>query len=285
MLASMVCSCLPAILFLFADENDCPLLPLPELEHLAIVLVATRNPLNIGAAARAMSNFGFPHLRVVNPYEVAFREARSAVGASAVLASAQEFKSVSDAVADCSLVVGTTAVGPRELQHTVHRLENGSRIIRKRLATSRTALLFGSEKVGLSNEDLSHCDFLIRIPTRPEHRSMNLAQAVAVCLYELVRQPKTATAVLKKIPANKSDLERLATSLVDALLLSGYVKAPSAPNTQRKVRRLLQRLELSADDAPVWLGIFNQIIWKLRAAKEGLPGRRQVEPGRSDTKE
>jgi tRNA/rRNA methyltransferase len=240
----------------------------PELDHLVVVLVATRNPLNIGAAARAMSNFGFTHLRVVNAYQVAFREARSAVGASAVLASAQEFKSVADAVADCSLVIGTTAVGPRELQHTVHRLENGARMIRKRFATTRTALLFGSEKVGLSNEDLSHCDFLIRIPTRPEHRSMNLAQAVAICLYELVRQPKIATAPVKKLPANKGDLERLATSLVDALLLSGYVKAASAPITQKKVRRLLQRLELSGQDAPVWLGMLNQIIWKLKSAKD-----------------
>jgi tRNA/rRNA methyltransferase len=200
----------------------------PELDHLVVVLVATRNPLNIGAAARAISNFGFTNLRVVNPYDVAFREARSAVGASAVLANAQEFKSMSDAVADCTLVVGTTAVGPRELQHTLHRLEDGARIIRKRLATGRIALLFGSEKVGLSNQDLSHCDFLIRIPTRPEHRSMNLAQAVAVCLYELVRRPNTTTAPAKKVPARKGDLERLSTALANALLLSGYVKPTSA---------------------------------------------------------
>ena len=71
-----------------------------------MVLVATRNPLNIGAAARAMSNFGFRRLRVVKPYEPAFREARSAVGASDVLASAEQFDNVADAVADCTLVVG-----------------------------------------------------------------------------------------------------------------------------------------------------------------------------------
>lgn len=232
------------------------------------MLVATRNPLNIGAAARAMSNFGFPHLRVVNPYEVAFREARSAVGASAVLVGAEEFKCLSDAIADCSLVVGTTAVGPRELQQTVHRLENGARIIRKRLATNRVALLFGSEKVGLSSEDISHCDFLIRIPTRQEHRSLNLAQAVAICLYELVRQPKLALPSTKKRPTKKGDLERILATLVDALLLSGYVKPASAPITKRKLRRLLHRLALSAEDAPVWLGMLNQIIWKLRSTKE-----------------
>src|SRR5947209_13719951 len=83
---------------------------------LSIVLVAPRNPLNIGAAARAMSNFGFTELRVVNPYEVAFREARSAVGASPVLADAKEFSTVAGAVADCAIAVGTTAIRHRQLQ-------------------------------------------------------------------------------------------------------------------------------------------------------------------------
>ena len=81
-----------------------------ELDRLCVVLVATRNPLNIGAAARAMSNFGVLRLRVVNPYDLAFREARSAMGAAKLLAGAEEFKSLAEAVADCGLVVGTTAV-------------------------------------------------------------------------------------------------------------------------------------------------------------------------------
>ncbi|HKD14548.1 MAG TPA: TrmH family RNA methyltransferase, partial [Candidatus Angelobacter sp.] len=80
-----------------------------KLDRLCVVLVSTRNPLNIGAAARAMSNFGFSCLRLVNPYEPSFREARSAVGASELLASAAEYKTVAEAVADCTLVVGTTA--------------------------------------------------------------------------------------------------------------------------------------------------------------------------------
>src|SRR5271157_5730386 len=125
-------------------------------DNLRVVLVATRNALNLGAAARAMSNFGFAHLRVVNPYEVAFREARSAVGASAILANAEEYTTVADAVADCTLVVGTTAVRHRELQHPLRRLEYGTRLIRKQLGSSGVALLFGSEKVGLANQDLSH---------------------------------------------------------------------------------------------------------------------------------
>src|SRR5215471_3416191 len=92
-------------------------------DGLRVVLVNTRNPLNIGAAARAMSNFGFLHLRVVNPFELAFREARSAVGAAPVLKEAEEFKSLQEAVADCSLLVGTTALGRRDPQHTVRDLQ------------------------------------------------------------------------------------------------------------------------------------------------------------------
>ena len=108
------------------------LAPSLDLDRLRVVLVGTRNPLNIGAAARAMSNFGFTRLRVVNPYEVAFREARSAVGAAALLASAEEVPTVADAVSDCTLVVGTTAVGHRELQHPLRRLEYGAAWVRNR---------------------------------------------------------------------------------------------------------------------------------------------------------
>src|SRR5690242_2135072 len=108
-------------------------------------MVATRNPVNLGAGARAMANFGFSHLRVVNPYEVAFREARSAVGAAPLLRSAEEYRSLAEALADCRLVVGTTSVGHRELQHSVRRLEYGARLILKALAAGPVALLFGSE--------------------------------------------------------------------------------------------------------------------------------------------
>ena len=189
-------------------------------------MVRTRNPLNIGAAARAMSNFGFPHLRVVNPYEPAFREARSAVGASTVVASAQQYQSVAEAVADCTLVVGTTDVGHRELHHPLRRLEDGRKLINKELHSGRVAILFGSEKVGLSNQDFSHCHWLMRIPTREQHSSMNLGQAVAVCLYELARGLKNENVNKVRRPekhplASAGDLERITALLLEALYPSG----------------------------------------------------------------
>src|SRR5215469_8143893 len=106
---------------------------LPKLDRLCVILVSTRNPLNIGAAARAMSNLGFSRLRVVNPYEASFREARSAVGAAPLLKNAEEYKTVAEAVADCSLVTGTTAAHNRELHQPLKLLQQAAPVIRKRL--------------------------------------------------------------------------------------------------------------------------------------------------------
>lgn len=238
-----------------------------EKDHLYVVLVETSNPLNIGAAARAMSNFGFPHLRVVKPYEVAFREARSAVGAAAsVLADAREYDSVGEAIADCSLVVGTTAVGHRELNHPLKRLEQAGREIRKAISGNRVALLFGPEKTGLSNDDLSYCHWLLHIATRKQQLAMNLGQAVAVCLYELVRDPKAA-AVKTTEPekrARAGEIERVSSLLLESLQLSGYVNPIAATSTEERVRRMVRRLNLSAEDAELWLGMYRQMLWKMK---------------------
>ena len=238
---------------------------MPELDNLRVVLVAARNPLNIGAAARAMSNFGVLKLRLVTAYPVAFREARSAVGASAVLASAEEYGSIAEAVADCALVVGTTAITGREPQHPLRRLEAGARLIRRQLANQRVALLFGSEKRGLSNRDLSHCHWLMRIPTRQAHGSMNLGQAVAVCLYELVRETKAARRAEKPQLATLGEIERMTTLLFQALRASGYVRPQNEASAREKLRRLVRRLRFEAGDAEVWLGMLRQILWKLQS--------------------
>jgi len=244
-----------------------------EFERLRVVLVNTRNPLNIGAAARAISNFGFKHLRVVNPFEAAFREARSAVGAAPLLAQAEEFQSVADAVADCSLVVGTTALSRRNPEHVVRHLPEGVRLVRKRLARSKVALLFGSEKRGLSNQDFSYCHWLLHIPTCETRRSMNLGQAVAVCLYELSRDAKRGHRSEAVTLARASDLERLTSLLLDALRSSGYLKsrsredsaAPSATREEERIRRFVRRMNLSSADADQLTGMLRQILWKVSA--------------------
>ena len=239
------------------------------ISRVVLVLVNTRNPLNIGAVARAMSNFGVSDLRVVRPYAASFREAQSAVGATALLRTAKEYEDVATALRDCSLVVGTTAAHNRELRHPLRRLDQGARIILKRLRSGRVALVFGSEKRGLSNQDLSHCHWLLRIPTREEHGSMNLGQAAAVCLYELARGFAGDAAAHGKAAQNQSGAasqevsERITSLFVRLLSSSGYLKVEPSALAEAKIRRMVLRLGLSAADAELWMGMLRQIQWKL----------------------
>ncbi len=229
-----------------------------------VVLVATRNPLNMGAVARAIGNFGACGLRVVQPYEKAFREARSAVGAAAVLREAEECATVEEAVADCALVVGTTAIGNREIKHPLRSLDKAGVVIRRRLAKERVAILFGSEKKGLSNEDLSYCHWLLHIPTRGEHQSMNLGQAAAVCLWELARGARSFEEGVRKGRAAKMEtVERITKYLLASLLRSGYVAARSERLAEEKLRRMVRRFALDEADGEVFLGM-------VRKMEEGL---------------
>ena len=236
-----------------------------EFDRLRVVLVATRNPLNIGAAARAMSNFGAHRLRLVNPYAPGFREARSAVGASDLLATAEEYKTVAEAVADCALVVGTTAVRSRVLQQPVRRLdENAGRLVQQQLRTERVALLFGSEKIGLTNKDFSHCHWLLNIPTREKNISMNLGQSVAVCLYELARTMPLQPTADDAQPASAGEVEKIKEGLLECLRISGYVKPGTEAMFEKKARSLILRFKLEVYDAKLLLGMVRQIAWKLR---------------------
>jgi len=237
--------------------------------RMCVVLVRARNPNNIGAVARAMYGFGFGDLRMVSEYPVPFEQARSAVDASAVLAGAREFASVADAVADCNLVIGTTAGGKRVQEHPLYSLAEGGRLVRGHLALAghRVALLFGSEKTGLSREELSYCNWTMTIPMveRADVRrpSMNLGQAAAVCLYELVR--REGPLVDNELPdAVADDLDRLTGLLAEVLEASEYSRRHPASEDEAALRRLVRRMRLNPVDAAMWMGILRQALWKIR---------------------
>lgn len=236
-------------------------------DRLAVVLVAPRNPLNIGAAARAASNFGFSDLRVVSPYPLAFQEARSAVGAAHVLTAAKEFLSVPEAVADCGFVLGTAAPGPRIARHPLDPLPQSTPRIYAAMQSGRVAILFGSEKHGLTNHDLSFCHRVAHIPTHPRQPSMNLGQAVAIVLYEMVRGGSAAECDPRPQPpaADGEQLERLTELLLACLRGSEYLPAGESATAAEKIRRCVHRLSISAEDASTWTGMLRQIDWKLRA--------------------
>lgn len=238
-----------------------------ELDNLVVVLVRTRNPLNIGAAARAMSNFGGSRLRLVNPYSVAFREARSAVGASEILRNAEDFKTLAEGVADCTVVVGTTAGRNRTLRHPPRPLNEVARELRQQLQGGRVALLFGSEKIGLTNDDFSHCHWLLKIPTQKDHISMNLGQAVAVSLYELTRGVKPESTASAAERASAAVNEQISRLLLEALADSGYIQPGSETACENKVRSMVLRFGLDPGDATVFLGMARQIVWRLRQRK------------------
>jgi TrmH family RNA methyltransferase len=238
-----------------------------ERARVVVVLVRARNPNNIGAVARAMHGFGFSDLRLVNDYSVSIEKAKSAVDASDILGSARQFLSVEEAVADCTLVVGTTAVGERRQEHPLHTPAEGAPYLRFTLATSRVALLFGSEKTGLSNEAMSYCHWLMTVPMHVtpgvRHASMNLGQAAAVCLYELIRQSDATPLHQPQPTALAEDLERVTTLLADLLARVGYARRRPAAAEATAVRRMVRRLNLTQSDARRWIGILRQLLWKM----------------------
>ncbi len=251
-------------------------------DRICVVLVRARNSSNIGAAARAMRDFGFSHLRIVNEFTLPFEAARSAIDAAEVMAGAQIYPNVAAAVADCTLVVGTTAVGERNMQHELLELPAAGKRIRAALAqadlsAARVALIFGSEKTGLSNEELSHCHWLLTIPMHQvageRHVSMNLGQAVAVCLYELVREAVAldtnvppAAHIGANPPADAASLERITALLNRVLEATEYTRRHAANSEPAQVRRLVRRIGVDQVDAPIWLGILRQVLWKLGLA-------------------
>jgi tRNA/rRNA methyltransferase len=240
--------------------------------NLCVILVRTRNPLNIGAVARAMANFGVSQLRLVAPYDLAFREARSAVGASELLANAEVYQSIAEAVADCTLVIGTTAATNRSVSLPLIPLPEAAPQIVDAARTAKIALLFGSEKRGLANQDMSYCHWLMRIPTTQQAPSMNLAQSVVVVLYELARTGSHTSATVNSaaIPANDppakmQSLLRLSEVIHETLEGSGYYSEAAAASSEEHLRRLLLRMRLTEPDSEIVLGMFRQILWKLRA--------------------
>lgn len=229
-----------------------------------IVLVRPRNPLNIGAAARAMANFGFRDLMVVEPHEPVWKEAKSAVGAEAVLASARAVATLAEAVADRTLVAGATSGRRRALATSFGgEFLPLSDLPGRASAARKVALLFGPEKTGLTNEHLSFCHLLVRISTTAECPSMNLAQAVAVCCYELSRAPAPPRTRKRPKPASMWEIEKLRAEMEAVLGGAGYYPSPARPIDSLKLRRLLLRLNPDSRHVAALRGMVAQLRWKL----------------------
>lgn len=238
-----------------------------------VVLVSPRNPLNIGAVARAMANFGFARLSVVAAFDAHWREAKSAVGAPQLLESAREFETLAEAVAECTYVAGTGTLTHRKAEQPILLLPDLPRTLVSAFDKGdRVALVFGPEKHGLTRADLSLCHALVTIPTEPSQPSMNLGQAVAVCLYELTRAnaPRPDQGSEQIEPANNPGfatsgaLDRMAELIEQTMQASGYSPRIMQQANRHDLRVLLRRLQWSAVDVRRGLGLFRRILWRIR---------------------
>jgi len=241
-------------------------------DRISVVLVSPRNPLNIGAVARAMANFGLSNLTAVSPYEPHWREARSAVGSTELLHVAKESPTLSEAVRDCTLVLGTGTLTHRKPEQPVILLDQLAPIVTRELdqPSGRIALIFGPEKHGLTREDLSFCHHLVEIPTDPRQPSMNLGQAAAVCLYELAIRSSPPAEAPGRPPSpdtprpTSGNLDVLAGLIQQVMLASNYSPRNMQAANEHDLRLMLRRLHLTPADQRRALGLFRRILRRLQ---------------------
>jgi TrmH family RNA methyltransferase len=244
----------------------------PSKNSVSFVLNEPRNPKNIGASARGMANFGFRDLAVVNPYALAWRETRSAVNASAVVEKAKKFTSLKKALRSAHLVIGTSAgsrraaevrwIGLEELQDLVHA---------HAAAGKRVAIVFGSERSGLSNEDLGYCHYVLKIPTAKDCPSMNLSQAVAVVACAIrpgafAPGPAKNAGAKNAVEPNVSveHIEWLVARALKAYTAAGLLKGWTKDRSERRIREAIYRWNLTKVDTAILHSLFG---WVLRKRK------------------
>lgn len=260
------------------------------LENIRVVLVCPLYGGNIGSVCRAMDNMGFCDLVLVAPQKtVDWDEARMmACHATDILDSRRTVGSMAEAVSDCSIVFGTTCRTGLYRQHVKSPRDWAGKALEAAHA-GRIALVFGREDNGLSNEELALCTHLIRIPTASSNPSLNVAQAAAVCLYELFVGCGAYEPPREKSPEAPSELrERMFSMWRRALLAIGFMEEDKAEHMMLALRRILARGSLTEDDVRILMGMAKQATWAgekakwvLRHEADGptIPGRKGLAAG------
>jgi TrmH family RNA methyltransferase len=231
-----------------------------------IVLVGTSHPGNIGAAARAMKTMGLEHLCLVAPERFPATEATvMAAGADDLLARAGVFGSLREAVSDCGLVVGTTARARQQAWRVLEPREAATEIA-GHLASTNVAVLFGSERSGLSNEELEQCHLLVTIPTAEAYASLNLAMAVQVMCYELLIAGRNVTAAAPAPLATVREMEKLYEHLEEVLDDIDFRDRTGSGHLMLRLRRLFNRAMLEENEAHILRGILTAVQGRRRRA-------------------
>lgn len=229
---------------------------------LRIVLVETSHPGNIGAAARAMKTMCLSNLALVNPAEFPHADASArASGAVDVLERARVVKTLDEALAGCALIAGTSArqrgLGPPVLspKECMERLHAAS------AAGQETALLFGRERTGLTNDELARCHILVNIPSNPDYSSLNIAAAVQVLGYEsmLARGARPAAGESEEMPSTAEEMEKLYEHIESAALETGFLDPANPKHLMRRIRRLFNRAQPDQNEVHILRGLLSAL--------------------------
>ena len=240
----------------------CQKAKLKELDYIRVVLIEPTHPGNIGAAARAMANMGVDHLVLVNPWEFPSSVASArAAGADRILENARVFDNLDAAIADCTMVLGTTA-RQRSIEWPSLDPENAMQEAAAHAENSRVAILFGRESRGLTNEELERCHYVVRIPVDENFPSLNLGSAVMVMLYELRRIRLSGATAASTTPgepvASAADMQHFYDHLQQVLQLVEFSDGRSAKQ-QRKLARLFNRAFPYVQEIKMLRGILSAI--------------------------
>lgn len=232
--------------------------------NICIVLVEPQGPLNIGSVCRSMANFGLSELRLVNPKaDHLCHEARQmAVKATPILEQAQLFSSTQGALSDCHYSIAAT----RRLGGYRSNYANPDQVAQDILplcAIDKTALVFGREDHGLYTNELELCQSLLTIPTHNDFPSMNLAQAVTLCLYELYKaqfDQNRTTQKTKKLASNEF-LESMLQHMRQTLLDIDYLDPQNPDHILRSFRQIFGRAKLDEREVRILHGLWSRIDW------------------------
>ena len=242
------------------------------LKNMRVVLVRPQFGGNLGSICRSMKNMGLTDLAVVDPNpDMNFAEAQMmALHAVDVLENRQAFSSVRDAVADCALVAGTTARTGLYRAHAKTAREWAPTLLDSARA-NKVALLFGTEAHGLSNEDIEVCTQIIRIPSSPQYPSINLAQAVMICCYEMY--VASGQFEMRQEPSDEAPIrmrERMMEIWKEMLFDIGFFESEKADHMMMGIRRIFARGKLTEADLNILMGIARQVQWYASECRKGI---------------
>lgn len=238
---------------------------MPLLNNIKVVLVETSHTGNMGSAARAMKTMGLSKICLVNPIVKPDSQSISlAAGASDMIKQAQIVHSLDEAIADCQLVIGTSARS-RHLQWPhLESYQCGDKIITEAIQGNNIALVFGRERVGLTNDELQKCHYHVSIPANPDYSSLNLAMSVQVLCYEI----RMAMLRLNEQPLEKNDttsypnddnIERFYQHLEQTLLQTGFINPNHPGQIMGRLRRLFTRARIEQQELNILRGILTSI--------------------------